>query len=112
MAYGLRIECYVYAFTDSGLMLSRGVELKIIQQAGSVIAIVNVINVCYCGMLLRRRARNLMIHVVHLKVNFHRLKISVFDLDRAVCKILNSGSPWVIASHKGWTIHPGRTTNL
>ena len=77
-----------------------------------VIAIVNVVNVCYCGMLLRRRARNLMIHVVHLKVNFHRLKISVFYLDRAVCKILNSGSPWVIASHKGWTIHPGRTTNL
>ena len=93
-------------------MLSRGVELKIIQQAGSVIAIVNVVNVCYCGMLLRRRARNLMIHVVHLKVNFHRLKISVFYLDRAVCKILNSGSSWVIASHKGWTIHTGRTTNL
>ena len=78
----------------------------------AVIAIVNVVNVCYCGMLLKRRAPNFMIHVVHLKVNFHRLKISVFDLDRAVCKILNSGSPWVIASHKGWTIHPGRTTNL
>ena len=65
---------------------------KMSQRFVNVIAIVNVVNVCYCGMLLRRRARNLMIHVVHLKVNFHRLKISVFDLDRAVCKILNSGS--------------------
>ena len=38
---------------DSGLILSRGVELKIIQQAGSVIAIVNVANVCYCWNVVK-----------------------------------------------------------
>ena len=29
-----------------------------------------------------------------------------------MCKILNSGFSRVIAGHKGWTIHPRRTTNL
>ena len=54
----------------------------------------------------------LTIHGVHLKVNFHRFKDLYFDLDWAVCKILDSGFPRVIAGHKGKTIHPRRTTNL